>query len=256
MKNFSITQYRHERILTTAQIAEAYQTTEKIVSQNYIRNKEHFVAGKHYFLLEGADLKAFKKTVPHFEEQFKQARYLYLWTKRGAAFHAKTLTTQRAWDFYEELVDFYFEVQEAKQSQQEQMFTKDVQRRCMLNEKLLKPGYWCVVTEMWREAWILEAFQKELKPSSLPDGSCGTKWRNHLKDNKHLQLSKSYQEYLHVPNLQNLVKVWVYPDALLLEFRRWLRVEYAQYYGTKYSPSRLNDHEKKYIDGASEQAKK
>jgi phage regulator Rha-like protein len=126
---------------------------------------------------------------------------------------------------------------------EEQIFTKDVQRRCMLNEKLLKPGFWCVVTEMWREAWALEAFQKELKPSSLPDGSCGTKWRNHLKSISNPLLRNSYQAYLHIPNNKNLFKVWVYPDELLTTFRRWLRVEYAEYYDTKYLPSRLKDAE-------------
>jgi hypothetical protein len=128
---------------------------------------------------------------------------------------------------------------EIRATSEEQIFTKDVQRRCMLNEKLLPTGYWCVVTEMWREAWTLEAFQKELKPSSLPDGSCGTKWRNYLKSVNHPLLSKSKQESLHVPNLKNRVKVWIYPIELLYDFRNWLRVEYADYYLTSYSPSRL-----------------
>jgi prophage antirepressor-like protein len=126
-----------------------------------------------------------------------------------------------------------------QQPTQEQIFTKDVQSRCIRNEKLLPSNYWCVVTEMWREAWTLEAFQKELKPSSLPDGSCGTKWRNHLKGIEHPLLSKSYQEYLHIPNNKSRFKVWIYPDELLLEFRGWLRVEYAEYYMHEYSPSRL-----------------
>lgn len=129
----------------------------------------------------------------------------------------------------------------ANQNQQteEQIFTKDVQRRCMLNEKLLPPGYWCVVTEMWREAWTLEAFQKELKPSSLPDGSCGRKWKNHLKGINHPLLSKSKKACLHVPNQKNRIEVNIYPDGLLAEFRTWIRVEYADYYVTTYSPSRL-----------------
>ena len=125
----------------------------------------------------------------------------------------------------------------------EQIFTRDVQSRCIRNEKLLPAGYWCVVTEMWREAWTLEAFQKELKPSSLPDGSCGTKWRNHLKHINHPLLTKSYQEYLYIPNNKNRFKVWVYPNELLFTFRQWLREEYAAYYRTNYLPSRLQQKE-------------
>lgn len=176
----------------------------------------------------------------------RQPQKYYMLNEDQAIF-AATLSrnTKQVVTFKLKLTKAFSEARAKLASQQhlteEQIFTKDVQHRCMLNEKLLPRGYWCVVTEMWREAWTLEAFQKELKPSSLPDGSCGTKWRNYLKSINHTLLPKSKQEYLHVPNLKNRVKVYIYPDELLSEFRTWIRVEYADYYVMSYSPSRLKD---------------
>jgi hypothetical protein len=249
LKELKIVEYKGIRILTTAQSAEFLGTDTKHINDNFQNNKKQYTPGEDYFFLEGSELKKFKIDNPEIFGVVSRLNSLYLWTEYGVMLHVKSINTNEAWNAYKTLLREYFRlVVKEKQSQQEYIFTKDVQRRCMLNEKLLKPEFWCVVTEMWREAWTLEAFQKELKPSSLPDGSCGTKWRNHLKNIKHPLLSKSYQEHLHVPNIQNLVKVWVYPDALLFEFRRWLRVEYAEYYKKDYSPSRLKGVDNKQIN--------
>jgi phage regulator Rha-like protein len=179
LKEFPITKYRNERILTTGQIAEAYETTDKIVSQNFIRNKEHFVVGKHYFLLEGADLKAFKRTVPHFEEQFKQARYLYLWTKRGAAFHAKTITTQKAWEFYEDLVDFYFEVQEAKQEHAKKKPLYLQRREANADREI--DGMWSVIDFLDQLSHKVRFDLFDISEKSCPDGSYGKSFMRFLR---------------------------------------------------------------------------
>jgi hypothetical protein len=250
LKELKIVEYKSTRILTTAQSAEFLNTETDRINENFNRNKEHYTVGEDYFLLEGSELKKFKADNPAICGSVSRLNKLYLWTEFGVMLHVKSINTNEAWIAYKIMLRDYFRlVAKEKQSQQEQIFTKDVQARCIANEKLLDVDFWCVVTEMWREAWTLEAFQKELKPSSLPDGSCGTKWRNHLKDINHPLLRKSYQAFLHIPNNKNLFKVWVYPDALLFEFRKWLRVEYAEYYDTKYSPSRLKDNDDEQIEG-------
>jgi hypothetical protein len=121
-------------------------------------------------------------------------------------------------------------------------FNKDVQQRCIANNSLLPPGYWCVVNEMYKEAMIVVPFQKELKNWSLPDGSCGKKWRNYCKA-KGIDISESFKHPLWVPNFKAPTGVFVYPYSLLDTFRAWLRVEYADYYEHEYSPSRLKNAE-------------
>lgn len=54
--------------------------------------------------------KEFKKSIPQFEEQFKQASAIYLWTERGALLHAKSLNTDKAWEVHDFLIDTYFRV--------------------------------------------------------------------------------------------------------------------------------------------------
>ncbi|MBA2878008.1 phage regulator Rha-like protein [Anoxybacillus kamchatkensis] len=101
-----------QRVLTTQQLAEAYGTDEKRISENFSRNKERYKPGKHFILLQGEDLKIFKSTYPQIAEQSKRAPLLYLWTEKGAWLHAKSLNTDEAWEAYERLVDEYYNVKE------------------------------------------------------------------------------------------------------------------------------------------------
>lgn len=95
-------------VITTAQLAEAYGTTTKNVSKNFNRNKDKFEEGKHYFVLQGEELKEFmslspQRGLPQFTSQ------LYLWTRRGASRHCKILGTDKAWEQFDYLEDNYFE---------------------------------------------------------------------------------------------------------------------------------------------------
>ncbi len=79
-ENLKITEYKDIRVLTTQQIAEAYKTDSKVISNNFNRNKERYTEGKHYICLEGEALKEFK-TNHHFDESSKINR-IYLWTEK------------------------------------------------------------------------------------------------------------------------------------------------------------------------------
>ena len=50
----------NQRVLTSYQLAEAYGTDNKAISYNFNGNKEHFTAGKHYFVLTGDEMRAFR----------------------------------------------------------------------------------------------------------------------------------------------------------------------------------------------------
>lgn len=107
MNELTVTEYKNIRVLTTQQIAEAYETDTRIISNNFNRNKERYVEGKHFVCLDGEELKEFK-TNHHFDES-SRINKLYLWTEKGAFLHAKSLNTDKAWEVYDRLVDEYFE---------------------------------------------------------------------------------------------------------------------------------------------------
>ena len=48
------------------------------------------------------------KTRSEIQSSLKYAKSLYLWTEKGALLHAKSLNTDKAWEVYDWLVDFYF----------------------------------------------------------------------------------------------------------------------------------------------------
>ncbi|ENA6480727.1 ORF6N domain-containing protein [Escherichia coli] len=97
-------------VITTELLAQLYGTDVTNIRKNHSRNHERFVIGKHYFLLESAELREFKHRVSlsHSVTIARNVRSLILWTERGAARHAKMLETDRAWEVFEKLEDCYF----------------------------------------------------------------------------------------------------------------------------------------------------
>lgn len=107
MNELAVTEYKEIRVLTTQQIADAYGTDTQIVTNNFNRNKDRYVEGKHYICLAGDDLREFK-TAHQNDLSSSRINQLYLWTEKGAFLHAKSLNTDKAWEVYEHLVDTYF----------------------------------------------------------------------------------------------------------------------------------------------------
>lgn len=111
MKELPIIEVRGQRVLTTKQIAEAYGTTKDKIIYNFNYNRARYVKGKHYIELKGEELRDLKRRCEN-QMSLKYAKSLYLWTEKGALLHAKSLNTNKAWEVYDYLVDFYFRVKE------------------------------------------------------------------------------------------------------------------------------------------------
>lgn len=140
MQSLFVIESRGQRVLTSAQIADCYNTTVDCIKQNFHANRNRYIEGKHYIALTGSELREFKNKVRipdpvknesknevrishpaeikaryQFDTQFKYAKSLYLWTEKGALLHAKSLNTDKAWEVYDYLVDFYFRAKEQPQ---------------------------------------------------------------------------------------------------------------------------------------------
>lgn len=107
-RDLQVTEYRGQRVVTTEQLAAGYGATEKMISNNFSRNESRFIEGKHYFMVEGGELRELKNRPSLSGLVGKNARSLILWTERGAANHAKMLETDQSWDYYNDLTEFYF----------------------------------------------------------------------------------------------------------------------------------------------------
>ena len=106
MNELKITEYGHIRVLTTQQIAEAYESNADTITKNFNRNKDRYIEGKHFLCLKGKELKEFKANGQI--DLLPNTNKLYLWTEKGAFLHAKSLNTDKAWEVYDRLVDTYF----------------------------------------------------------------------------------------------------------------------------------------------------
>lgn len=135
-----IVEYCGARVLTTQQLAEAYETNTDTITKNFNRNKDRYVEGKHYVCLKGENLKDFRANGQI--DLLPNIHTLYLWTEKGTFLHAKSLNTDKAWEVYDRLVEDYFQSRERKFAIQElppemQMFKQlwDMQANTFLEQK-------------------------------------------------------------------------------------------------------------------------
>lgn len=101
--------YKEQPVCTTQQLAQFYGCTDRNLTDNYQRNSDRFEEGKHFLKLEGSALRAFKSHYPaNSGVVSERAPHVLLWTELGAARHAKMLTTDKAWEVFEEMEGAYF----------------------------------------------------------------------------------------------------------------------------------------------------
>lgn len=127
-------EYRAERVLTTEQLAQAYECGTDNIKRNFSNNKEHFEEGKHFFKLEGDELKDLRGKNIHLQISPK-TRCLYLWTRRGASRHSKMLGTDRAWEMFDALEENYFSPRPKALTPAEQMAQGLLAAQKLLAEK-------------------------------------------------------------------------------------------------------------------------
>ncbi|HBD5264003.1 TPA: P22AR C-terminal domain-containing protein [Escherichia coli] len=115
-------------VITTELLAQLYGAEVKNIQNNYARNAERFIEGKHFFKVAGDALKNLRVALNYSQnlqpslrglQISPKARSLILWTERGAARHAKMLETDQAWDVFEKLEDCYFSQCEKNTGKQE-----------------------------------------------------------------------------------------------------------------------------------------
>lgn len=103
-----VIEWRNQVVITTALLAQIYETDADNVKKNFSRHKDNFIEGTHYFLLQGEELCQFKNMVTNSPLVGKNANQLYLWTERGANRHCKILDTDKAWEQFDYLEEAYF----------------------------------------------------------------------------------------------------------------------------------------------------
>lgn len=94
-------------VVTSETLAQLYGTQVNNIKVNYSRNANRFIEGKHYFKVVGNALRNLRVTLSNLQIS-PMTRSLILWTERGAARHAKMIETDKAWDVFEVMEDYYF----------------------------------------------------------------------------------------------------------------------------------------------------
>ena len=121
-------------VITTELLAQLYGAEVKNIQNNYARNAERFIEGKHFFKVAGDALKNLRVALNYSQnlqpslrglQISPKARSLILWTERGAARHAKMLETGRL--LFQPVREKYWQTREEAQ----RAFRKRNRQPCM-----------------------------------------------------------------------------------------------------------------------------
>ena len=148
MKDLIPVKFNEEVVITTKTLANVYECGEKQIKQNYNNNKDKFIEGKHYYKLEGENLRKFKQycKVENFDFVKSNVNCIYLWTKRGASRHCKMLGTDKAWEMFDTLEESYFNPK-PQLTKHDQAILNIINSRTDLEKALAIKDFEKVVTE-------------------------------------------------------------------------------------------------------------
>lgn len=181
------------RVLTTRQLATMYETKPEIINNNFIRNKNKYVLEKHYVAVSGEEMRSLR-TSHQFDGELKRVSRAYFWTEKGALLHAKSLNTDKAWEVYDYLVDFYFRAKE-KQPEAEQK-KEVVPVKCATEQ--VKSGY--TIPDMKNPVFILKnllalAERENMKIEAKDlEGYTSMLYRNRIALRRNLAFEKAVYE--------------------------------------------------------------
>ena len=138
LDGLQVVEYQSQRVLTTQQLAQVYETETNNIKNNFARNKERFIEGRDYHLAQGEELKVFKNQVTNSDLVDKHTTSLYLWTQRGANRHSKILDTDQAWKQFDLLEETYFQVKTGQVPQMSQLeIIAQIAQQAVIQEKQL-----------------------------------------------------------------------------------------------------------------------
>lgn len=123
MRELTPIKFNEEVVITTKTLAEVYECDESNIKVNFNSNKDKFIEDKHYYKLQGEELKKFKEYCKVSNLYFVKPNVntLYLWTKRGASRHCKMLGTDKAWEMFDSLEENYFNPKSPQLTRKEEL---------------------------------------------------------------------------------------------------------------------------------------
>lgn len=207
MNNLQIIEHEGIRVLTTKQLAEAYETTETNIKTNFNRNKERFIEGRDYYLLKSAELKEFKNYVTDSNLVDSRAPQLYLWTERGANRHSKILDTDMAWKQFDVLEETYFKV---KSMSAMQLLKLQNQALVEVDEKVEHID--CRVTNLENTTTVDSRKQYTLRKIASATavrvlGGKDSQAYLELHHKVFCQLWRDYKDYFKIPSYRDTLKI-------------------------------------------------
>lgn len=104
--------YRGQPVVTFQMVADVHDAKIATVEGSYHKNAQHFVDGKHTFLIEGEELQGLKSWLTNSQSVISaNARSLRVFTEQGYYMLVKPMRDETSWRVQSEMAETYFRAQ-------------------------------------------------------------------------------------------------------------------------------------------------
>jgi hypothetical protein len=119
-KNINIIEYSNQRVVTAYEIADLHGREVKRVTEQFERNRKHFIEGIDFFIITKEKSKV---ADCDFKKYFKSPRQkeIYLFTETGYLMLVKSFVDDLSWDIQRQLVQCYFKIKDLKEKQSDNL---------------------------------------------------------------------------------------------------------------------------------------
>ena len=107
-----IREYDGQRVVTFEMIEKLHKKQAGAARKRFSENKEYFIEGKHYYMLQEKEAQTFLKTFVCDEssqaKNINKVRSLVVFTLKGYLHLVKSFSDELSWQIHDELIDGYF----------------------------------------------------------------------------------------------------------------------------------------------------
>lgn len=103
------------RVVTTKKLAEMFGVSQTRLHIHFMKNKNQFKEGCHYYVLSGSEMNDYKKQYPN-RKELKHTGVLYVWKANGAYLLAQLLKGEAAWRGYCQCIYYFYAGEEEVQN--------------------------------------------------------------------------------------------------------------------------------------------
>lgn len=109
-QNLPLVEYKGQRVVTFSMVDQVHQRPKDTARKTFKRNRQHFIEGKDYFIVNAAEIDWLEGGIKHPDKKMNShiRGNVTVFTEIGYLLLTKPFTDDLAWKVHRQLIDGYF----------------------------------------------------------------------------------------------------------------------------------------------------